>query len=102
MTRKQIAKSGERFHFALYKQERLRQATWSFNLLIGLNVASALVSFVGVLLLLFGDASAAAVTTVSGLTFGTVNTYWLKCFQDVNNRLDDTNNNSEKESNEPN
>ncbi len=96
MTRKQIAKRGD--ISLLYKHQRARHADVSFYMLIAVI---GITSFVSVLLLLFGDASAAAATTASGLTSGAV-ACSLKLYQDANNRLDDVNDSPHKEDDEHN
>ncbi len=71
-------------------QERLRQAQMSFNLAYGITAASAVVSFIGVLLLSSGNVSVGIPTTASGATSGTISAVWLKLAKDANDRLDKT------------
>lgn len=77
--------SSQRIH-----QERLRQARVSFNLAFGFIAGSALISFVGVILLFSGNVSTGTVTTVGAVTAGTVSASCLRLAKDANDRLDET------------
>jgi hypothetical protein len=66
-------------------QERIRQASLSFNLSLLATAASAVVSLTGAGLLLSGDLSEGALTAASGAG-STV--YCIKLAKDANDRLD--------------
>jgi hypothetical protein len=81
-------------------QERLRQARVSFNLAFGLTAASALISFIGVILLFSGNVSIETVTAVGAVSAGTVSASCLRLAKDANNRLNETAKALENEENE--
>lgn len=66
-------------------EERLRQAGYSFDLALVMTAASAIIGFVGVGLLLSGQATEGTITATGGLASS------VRCLQlarDANNRLD--------------
>lgn len=70
--------------------EWLRQARASFNLAYGLTAVSAIIAFVGILLMFSGNVSASAATAAGGLSSGAVSACWLKLCNDSNKRLEET------------
>lgn len=68
--------------------ERLRQASWSFNVTLAVTVATAIISFTSVGLLLSGNVSVGKVTTAAGLASNVVSLVSLKLAKDANDRLD--------------
>ena len=71
-----------------YYQERLRQARIAFNFALGATATSALISFVGVLMVFTGNVPVGGGTTTGGAASGIVSTRWLKLAKDANDRLD--------------
>lgn len=66
-------------------QERLRQARWSFNVALSMTVACAVISLIGVVLLLSGNATEGTVAAAVGFASS------VRCLQlakDSNDRLD--------------
>ncbi|MBE9053592.1 hypothetical protein IQ243_24940 [Nostocales cyanobacterium LEGE 11386] len=66
-------------------QERLRQARWSFNLALAMTAAFAVISLVGVGLVLSGKATEGSVAAAGGFASS------VRCLQlakDTNDRLD--------------
>ena len=66
-------------------QERLRQARWSFNLALAMTAAFAVISLVGVGLLLSGKTTEGSVAAAGGFASS------VRCLQlakDTNDRLD--------------
>ncbi|MEA5567515.1 TRADD-N-associated membrane domain-containing protein [Anabaena sp. UHCC 0399] len=66
-------------------QERLRQARWSFNVALAMTMASAVISLVGVGLLLSGKTTEGSVAAAGGFASS------VRCLQlakDTNDRLD--------------
>jgi hypothetical protein len=66
-------------------QERLRQARWSFNLALTMTAAFAVISLVGVVLLLSGKTTEGSVAAAGGFASS------IRCLQlakDTNDRLD--------------
>jgi hypothetical protein len=68
--------------------ERIRQARWGFNLLIGFVGSSLLITFVGVILLLAGRISQGAYATLGGLASTGVSSRSVQLSREANDRLD--------------
>ena len=69
-------------------KERLRQAKLSFNIALSLTIISAIISLIGVGLLLSGKTSEGTATTAGGLASKIVSIGLLKMTKDTNERLD--------------
>ncbi|MEM7725502.1 MAG: hypothetical protein AAF208_03920 [Cyanobacteria bacterium P01_A01_bin.45] len=68
-----------------FLQERIRQASLAFNVLLGATVLSGIVSFTGVGLLLSGQVSEGTITSIGGVIS---NVAFAKMAKDANDRLD--------------
>ncbi|MGD1698609.1 TRADD-N-associated membrane domain-containing protein [Dapis sp. BLCC M229] len=69
-------------------KERLRQAKLSFNIALSLIIISAIISVIGVGILLSGKTSEGTATTAGGLASKIVSIGLLKMTKDTNERLD--------------
>jgi hypothetical protein len=81
-------------HTDPYKNERIRQAKWSFNFLLGLTSLVPITLLISISLYLTGNVPAATQATVAGGTLTGVIVVGRKLYKDTNDRLDNTVKNS--------
>lgn len=88
VTAKQFVRVDELAYPDLYKKERIRQASWSFNLVFGVMASAAITILLSVPLYLTGNVPAAtAATTAGGLLCGVI-TSGRKLYKDTNDRAE--------------
>jgi hypothetical protein len=82
-------------HTDSYKNERIRQAKWSFNFLLGLTSLVPITLLISISLYLTGNVPAAtqAATAAAGTLTGVI-VVGRKLYKDTNDRLDNTVKNS--------
>ena len=81
-------------HTDPYKNERIRQAKWSFNFLLGLASLAPITLLISISLYLTGNVPAATQATAAGGALGGVIVVGRKLYKDTNDRLDNTVKNS--------
>ena len=69
-------------------QERLRQAKFCTNVVLGSAIVSAFIPIFGIVLLFFGKVTEGSVVTAGGLTSNIVSVRLLKFTKETNDRLD--------------
>ncbi len=69
-------------------KERIRQASWSFNLAIACTASNTILGIAIMGLLLAGKVSEAKFTAIGGITSNIVGVFGLKLSKEANDRLD--------------
>jgi len=77
-------------HSDRYKNERIRQAQWSFNFLLGFATLVPITLFTSISLYLIGNVPAATQAAAATGTLGGVTVFGRKLYKDANDRLDNT------------